>query len=28
LRQELAKEVPFFAPLGNGVMDEQGVRLG
>jgi hypothetical protein len=28
LRQELAKEVPFFAGLGNGALGEQGVRLG
>ncbi len=27
LRQELAKEVPFFAGLGNGVIGEHGVRL-
>jgi NADH-quinone oxidoreductase subunit G len=28
LRQELAKEVPFFAGLGDGVLGEHGVRLG
>jgi len=28
LRQELAKEVPFFAALGNGTLGEHGVRLG
>jgi NADH-quinone oxidoreductase subunit G len=28
LRLELAREVPFFAPLGDGVIDERGVRLG
>ena len=28
LRRELAAEVPFFAPLGDGVLGEYGVRLG
>jgi NADH-quinone oxidoreductase subunit G len=28
LREELAKEVPFFAALGNGALGEYGVRLG
>lgn len=28
LRREMATEIPYFAPLGNGALGEHGVRLG